>query len=86
VQAGEYLSLEPGRRVVQTFRVETTAENPFRDEIVEVLLRPDATGTELTLNESWNGPALSADEERAASESWSEWLGRMEPVLRQTVR
>jgi uncharacterized protein YndB with AHSA1/START domain len=75
VHAGEYLVLEPGRRILQSFRVEAEGENPFRDELVEVRLRPlPEGGTELALTESWNGPALSESEEREAAAAWEGWL------------
>jgi uncharacterized protein YndB with AHSA1/START domain len=84
VHAGEYVSLDSDRRIVQTFRVETSGDNPFRDEIVEVRLRPLGGGrTELALTEAWNGPELTAAQERESSESWAKWLAGLEPVLEQ---
>src|SRR5688572_10111702 len=40
VHFGEYQVLEPTHRIVQTFGLEGIEENPFRDEQVEVVLRP----------------------------------------------
>jgi uncharacterized protein YndB with AHSA1/START domain len=82
VHAGEYVSIAPDR-IVHTFRVETTAENPFRDELVDVRLRDAGGGrTELALTESWNGPSLSPAEEAEASQAWSAWLGGIPAALR----
>lgn len=73
----------PEQRIVQTFRVETAAENPFHDEIVEVRFRSlDDGGTELALTDSWNGPPLTREEGREAAKAWQDWLGGMEAVLR----
>ena len=39
VHTGEYLVLEPGRRIVQTFGVDSAEESPYRDERLDVTLR-----------------------------------------------
>jgi uncharacterized protein YndB with AHSA1/START domain len=83
VHTGETIALEPGRRIVQTFRVETGGENPFRDEIVEVRFRPLEGGrTEVALTESWNGPPLTTGEAREAEEAWQSWLTGLDAVVR----
>ena len=82
VHTGEYLALEQDCRIVQTFGVETTEDNPFKEEIVEVRLRQVEGGrTELALTESWNGPALTPDEEREAAAAWGAWLDGMDDVV-----
>lgn len=82
VHAGEYVSIERDR-IVQTFRVETAAENPFADELVEIRLHGVAGGrTEVALTESWNGPALTAEEERDAAAAWTSWLDGLDALLR----
>lgn len=87
VHAGEYVSLDPDRRIVQTFRLETAGDNPFRDEIVEVRLHLlDDGRTELVLTEVWNGPELTSGQERESSESWTKWLAGMDPLLRPLRR
>jgi uncharacterized protein YndB with AHSA1/START domain len=81
VHTGEYLVLEPGRRIVQTFGVEGGAESPFRDERLEVTLRPlGPKQTELTFRDGWDGPALDAEDKEAARVAWSGWLDRLQQL------
>jgi uncharacterized protein YndB with AHSA1/START domain len=75
VHTGEYLVLEPGRRIVQTFGVDSAEENPYRDEYLEVTLRPlDAKRTEFTLVDGWNGQGLDEDETAATRDAWAAWI------------
>ena len=82
VHTGEYLVLDPGRRIVQTFGVESEAESPYRDERLEVTLRPLEPGrTELTLSDGWDGPGLDDADEAAATAAWSAWLDDLAKVF-----
>src|SRR3954447_26797788 len=59
VHTGEYLVLETGRRILQTFGVDSAEESPNRDERLDVTLCPLAPGrSELTLTDSWERPGL----------------------------
>jgi uncharacterized protein YndB with AHSA1/START domain len=75
VHTGEYLALDPGRRIVQTFGVESAEENPYRDEYLEVTLRPvGPERTELTLIDGWNGQGLDDADEAATTQAWAAWI------------
>jgi uncharacterized protein YndB with AHSA1/START domain len=75
VHTGEYLVLEPGRRIVQTFGGEGVEASPYRDEFLEVTLRPlGPERTELTLIDGWDGQGLDAADEAATREAWSAWI------------
>jgi uncharacterized protein YndB with AHSA1/START domain len=72
---GEYLALEPGRRIVKTFVNVATPAGTYQDEQVEVSLRalPDGR-TELTLRNGWNGQGPTPDETRGLAQGWNEWI------------
>ena len=75
VHSGEYLAIDPGRRIEQTFRYEGPTAVPFLDERVTIVFRaigPHAT--ELTLTHSWSSPAARDEDRRALTDGWGEWL------------
>lgn len=88
VHVGEYLALEPGRRVVQSFRAgpaeqDPKVPSPYLNEFFEVKLRPlEAGRTELTLTNGWDGEALDNEASEGVREGWSQWLGQLEAALR----
>lgn len=77
---GEYLVLEPGRRIVQTFvwageASDSTGE--YWDELVTVTFRaiePRLTG--VTLTNGWNGKSMTDAEKERFGEGWGDWLNR----------
>ena len=72
---GEYRVLEPGKRIVQTFHHVSAKAGTYEDELLEVKLKPLATGvTELRLINSWKGSAMSEAELEALEAGWSQWL------------
>ena len=72
---GEYRVLEPGSRIVQTFHHVSAKPGTYEDELLEVKLKPLATGvTELRLINSWKGSAMSEAELQALEAGWSQWL------------
>ena len=78
VHTGEYLVLEPGRRIVQTFGVDSAEASPYRDERLEVTLRPlGPERTELTLIDGWDGPGLDEADEAATRQAWSGWIDEL---------
>ena len=83
VFTGEYLVLEPGRRVVQSFLAgEADTPTPYPNEFIEVRLREiSETQTELTFINGWNGEAIGEDGIEAAKAAWSQWLDLMEASL-----
>jgi uncharacterized protein YndB with AHSA1/START domain len=82
VHTGEYLVLEPGRRIVQTFGVESEEEHPYHDERLEVTLRPIEPGrTELTLTDSWDGPGLDEVDTAATRDGWAAWIDDLAKVF-----
>lgn len=83
---GEYRALEPGRRVVQTFRagpIEGLDEPiPYTDEFIEIRLQPlGPSQTLLRLFNGWNGDAMSQEAEEAVRRSWSAWLDQLETLF-----
>jgi uncharacterized protein YndB with AHSA1/START domain len=82
VHSGEYLALEPGRRIVQTFGVESAEEHPYCNEYLEVTLRPlDVQRTELTLVDGWNGQGLDDVDMVATRDAWADWLDELAKVF-----
>jgi uncharacterized protein YndB with AHSA1/START domain len=49
--SGETLALEPGRRIVQSWRTQSFEEG-HEDSQVEILLAPEGEGTRMTVNHS----------------------------------
>ncbi|MBA3455034.1 MAG: SRPBCC domain-containing protein [Deltaproteobacteria bacterium] len=72
---GEYRVLDPGHRIVQTFHHVSATPGGYEEELLEVILKPLATGvTELRLINSWKGAAMSKDELQALEAGWAQWL------------
>jgi uncharacterized protein YndB with AHSA1/START domain len=88
VHKGEYLVLEPGRRIVQTFLAGRTEPGPsqpvpYTNEFVEVKLRPlGSSATELTLVNGWDGEDLDEAGREAVKEAWSSWIDLLEAVCK----
>lgn len=79
---GEYLALEPGRRIVQTFRTgpleELEGPLPFSGEFIEITLRPlGPTQTLVRLFNGWNGEEMDQEAKQAVKEGWSAWLDQL---------
>ena len=85
VHSGQYLELEPDRRIVQTFRGESEGTSPaddcsnlYQNERLEITLRPlGPTRTELTFSNIWEGQALTADDLAATRAGWDAWLDQL---------
>lgn len=85
VHSGRYLVLEPGRRVVQTFRgspaAAEAADNPappYQNEQLDVTLRPlGPNSTELTFRNCWEGQALGVEDLAATRAAWDVWLDQL---------
>lgn len=79
---GEYLVLEDGRRVVQSFLAgepDPTAADPYPNEFIEIRLRDlGPSRTAVTFINWWDGEAISDEFLNVARTAWSEWLDRME--------
>jgi uncharacterized protein YndB with AHSA1/START domain len=74
VISGEYVAVEPYRRVVFTWGWEGEGPVPPGSSTVEVLLRPDGDGTVLTLRHS----GLPDDAARAQhTQGWEHYLPRL---------
>lgn len=76
IHSGEYLELEPGRRIVQTFHgVAAGDPAPDHREFLEVTLRPLGPGqTELTLADRWDGEGMDEEGQEAVKAAWNGWL------------
>jgi uncharacterized protein YndB with AHSA1/START domain len=82
VHRGEYRVLEPGRRIVQTFRHDATEPGTYEDEFVEVTLRPlGPNSTELTLTNGWTGLAMTDEDLEATRAAWSLWIDMLADAL-----
>jgi uncharacterized protein YndB with AHSA1/START domain len=80
---GEYLELEPPSRIAFTLTHHSqTPEDRISDEKVEVTLREIEPGrTELTLVNSWTGPAFEPSGYDELRGGWEEWINRLEKVF-----
>ncbi len=79
---GEYRVLEPGRRLVKTFRHHSAKPGEYEDEYVDVSFR--ALGprrTELTLVNGWSGRPATAEELDGVREGFRIWLDQLEAAL-----
>jgi len=80
IHEGRHLVVEPGRRIVRTFRAgpEGSAPpepGPYRDEFTEIRLVPLAAGrTGMTFVNGWDGAPMGEDERKATTAAWSAWL------------
>lgn len=88
VNQGEYVNLEPDRRVVLTFQggPEEDADVPppgdYQDEFISFTFNPlSASQTELTFVNGWNGEAIEAEGMAALREGWSGWLDQLAVAL-----
>lgn len=83
VFTGEYLDLEPDRRVKQTFLAgESETPSTYPDEFIKVCLRElSETQTELTLLNDWDGDSIGEDGVEASKAGWSQWFDMMEESL-----
>ncbi len=83
IHTGEYLVLEPGQRIVQTFHgYAKGAPEPNHREFLEITLRPiEATHTELTLADCWDGEGMDPEGEDAVKAAWSGWLDGLTRVI-----
>lgn len=85
IHRGQYLVLEPGRHVRQSFMAgdeEEDDENPYEDEFIDILLTPLSNGgTELVFLNGWNGEAMPPEDLEELREAWAEWLDMMEEAL-----
>jgi len=82
VHKGQYLTLEPGVLVRQTFVVESEDENPYTDETLELRLKPLSSGrTALRFTNAWNGPAMDEESFEAVRETWEAWFDQLEKFM-----
>ncbi len=77
---GEYLALVPGQRVSFTFTHHSQMpERRISDEVVTVTFRESGPGrTEVTLVDTWTGPAAEPSEYDLLREGWDLWLDLLE--------
>lgn len=76
LHTGEYLVLEPGRRIVQTFHgVGINDPTPDHREFLDVTLHSlGPSRTELTLADCWDGEGMDEEGEQAVKAAWNGWL------------
>jgi uncharacterized protein YndB with AHSA1/START domain len=76
---GEYLELDRPERIAFTFTHHSqTPEHRISDEKVVVTLRELEPGrTELTLVNSWTGPAAEPSDYDQLRSGWEEWIDRL---------
>ena len=79
---GQFKILDPGRRILQTFRHTETAPETFLDEFLELKFRPvDLMSTELVLLNAWTGQGMSDQDRDAMEQAWSQWLDLLQAAL-----
>jgi len=83
---GEYLVLEPGRRIVKTFIFDGEGfpdyAGEYSDEILTITFRVVGPRlTEVTLVNAWNGKGMTAEERDKLGQGWGDWLDRYERGL-----
>jgi uncharacterized protein YndB with AHSA1/START domain len=79
---GEYLVLEPSRRIVQTFTYEGAMTSDFIDERLTITFRASGEDeTEVTLTHSWTSPAASDEDLRALDRGWQEWFDLLDRAV-----
>jgi uncharacterized protein YndB with AHSA1/START domain len=85
IYTGEYLVLEKGQHLVQSFLAgepDLTSPNPYPNEFIEIrLLELSPSRTEMTFINGWDGEPVSEEFRLVAYTAWSEWLDRMEKSL-----
>jgi uncharacterized protein YndB with AHSA1/START domain len=82
VHTGEYLVLEPSRRIVQTFRYEGPMPVLYGDERLTITFRAMGDeATELTLTHSWTSPAASDEDLQALDRGWQEWFDLLDRAV-----
>lgn len=88
VNQGEYLTLEPDRRVVLSFQggpedqMDAPPPGDYQAEFISFTLHPiSATQTELTFVNGWNGDAIEEEGIAAVSEGWSGLLDQLANTL-----
>lgn len=79
---GKFLVLEPGRRVVMSFRFDAPSGEQFVDEFIQITFKPIGPDrTELTLLNGWDGQGMAEGDAEKLREGWTEWLDRLEKAL-----
>lgn len=83
---GEYLALEPAKKISMTFQHQSEYGMASIDEFVMITLRPlGPFRTELTLVNGWDGMPSTPETEKGALEGWLEWLRMMEDALQKNL-
>ncbi len=79
---GEFLVLEPSRRIVMSFAFDGPEGEAYTDEFIEIILEPLADGrTALTLTNGWNGKGYPPEEVAGVDAGWNQWLDLLEKSL-----
>jgi len=83
---GEYLVLEPERKIVKTFTFDDEGfpeyAGEYSDETITITFRGvGPRSTEVTLTNSWNGKGMSPDERENLKKGWDDWLERFERAV-----
>jgi len=84
VHTGEYLVLEPNRRVKQTFKAGNVDLDHYSNEYIEVTFRPqNELQTEIIFVNGWDGQGIDEDSEegQALRQAWSGWLDALEKLF-----
>jgi uncharacterized protein YndB with AHSA1/START domain len=79
---GEYLVLEPGKRLVKTFRHHSAKPGEYEDESVEVTFQPAGSGrTTVTVTNTWTGSKVSTEQADGMRDGFEIWLDQLEAAL-----
>ena len=79
---GEYRVLEPGKRLVKTFRHHSAKPGEYEDETVDVTFQHAGPGrTTVTVTNAWSGAKISKEQEDGVREGFEIWLNQLEAAL-----
>lgn len=79
---GEYMVLEPGRRIVMSFAFEGSEGSGFTNEYIDMRFRLLPGGrTEMTFVNGWDGTGMDDDERKALKEGWTNWFDQLAQAL-----
>lgn len=79
IHQGEYLAVEPLRRIKQTFRAgpegaDARAPSAYKNETIEITFTERNGQTEVRLHDAWDGEKVDAEGLEAARQAWDHWL------------
>jgi len=84
VHTGEYLTLEPNRRIKLTFKAGNVDLDHYSNEFIEATFRPqNESQAELIFVNGWDGQGIDdeSEEGQALRQAWSGWRSALEKLF-----